>query len=514
VTLKIYPSNFSQLVEGLDAIFRQPYGCFEQTSSTTYPNVLALDYLIRTKKNAPEIEARARQYIHLGYQRLLTFEIAGGGFDWFGHPPANRVLSAYGLLEFADMARVHDVDPALIRRTRDWLIKHRNADGSWDPEGHLLHEDPTGGSAKLARLGTTAYIAWAVYGTDDPTATEPGALNTLNWLVAHESASISDPYVLALVANAVAAIDKSRGAARPYLARLESLKQTSADRKLAWWEAERSGRTLFYGGGISGQIEATALAVQALINGAGNPETIRGALAWLVRQKDPHGTWYSTQATVLALKALTAATHRPFGGDRERQIDIALDGKLLRKLAIPVNQSDVMQQLDLSAALQTGSHDVTLTEHSGTAVGYQLAASYHLPESAEPAKPQPFSVALDYRQTEIHVGDSVEARAVVKNSSAQPLPMVLLDLPIPPGFDVDGSAFAQLVTAGKIEKYQVTPRSVIVYLRSLAPASQLEIVYSLRGTMVVKVASPSAVAFEYYSPEHRTTSAASVLTVQ
>src|SRR5262249_48098724 len=36
--LKLYPSSFSQLVEGLDNIFQMPSGCFEQTSSTTYPN--------------------------------------------------------------------------------------------------------------------------------------------------------------------------------------------------------------------------------------------------------------------------------------------------------------------------------------------------------------------------------------------------------------------------------------------------------------------------------------------
>src|SRR5262249_42029017 len=88
--VKVYPSSFSQLVEGLDAIFRRPFGCFEQTSSTTYPNVLALDYLRRTGKSVPPVEAKARQYIHLGYQRLVSFEINGGGFDWFGHPPANR----------------------------------------------------------------------------------------------------------------------------------------------------------------------------------------------------------------------------------------------------------------------------------------------------------------------------------------------------------------------------------------------------------------------------------------
>ncbi len=512
--LKIYPSSFSQLVEGLDAIFQRPYGCFEQTSSTTYPNVLALDYLIRTKKNAPEIEAKARQYIHLGYQRLLTFEIFGGGFDWFGHSPANRVLSAYGLMEFADMARVYDVDPAVIQRTRDWLMKQRNADGSWDPEAHRLHDDPTGRSAQLAKLSTTAYIAWAVFGSDHTNDLSNRAQTTLAWFLAHEPASINDPYVAALVANAITAINGSGTAARPYLERLESLKRTSADRKVVWWEADRSGRTLFYGGGIGGQVEATAVAALALMHGGGHPETVRSALAWLVQQKDPHGTWHSTQATVLALKALTAAADRPVGGDRERQIDIAVDGKPLRKLIIPVDQADVMQQLDLSASLGTGKHDVTLTDKSGTAVGYQLAVSCHLPSSPQPAAPQPLSVALEYKQSELHVDESVEARAVVKNAGQEAAPMMIVDLPVPPGFEVETAAFKQLVTAEKIEKFQVTPRSVIVYLRSLPAASQLEIVYMLRGTMVVKVASPPAVAYEYYTPEHRATSATVELTVQ
>src|SRR5262249_15288127 len=143
-----------------------PYGCFEQTSSTTYPNVLALDYLRQTKKSVPAVEAKARQYIHLGYQRLLSFEVKGGGFDWFGHPPANRTLTAYGLMDFQDMARVHDVDPRLIERTRAWLLGKRNQDGSWTPEDHAMHQDPTRGRGNwdLANLSTTAYIAWAVYG--------------------------------------------------------------------------------------------------------------------------------------------------------------------------------------------------------------------------------------------------------------------------------------------------------------------------------------------------------------
>ena len=157
--VKIYPSSFSQVVAGLDAIFQRPYGCFEQTSSTTYPNVLALEYLRNTKQNLPAVEAKARQYIHLGYQRLLSFEVPGGGFDWFGNPPANRTLTAYGLMEFEDMARgsrrrsqAHRTDAAMVARPTP------GATARGTRRGHALHDDPTRGFGELARLGATAYI--------------------------------------------------------------------------------------------------------------------------------------------------------------------------------------------------------------------------------------------------------------------------------------------------------------------------------------------------------------------
>src|SRR5262249_36777429 len=148
--------------------------CFEQTSSTTYPNVLALDYLRRVRRSVPRVEARARHFIHLGYQRLLGFEVQGGGFDWFGRPPATRSLTAYGLMAFQVMARVHGVDPKLIERTRAWLLGQRNADGSWSPEERGLSDDPTkAGQGGLAKLSTTAYIAWAVHGGPERVSGEP-----------------------------------------------------------------------------------------------------------------------------------------------------------------------------------------------------------------------------------------------------------------------------------------------------------------------------------------------------
>jgi uncharacterized protein YfaS (alpha-2-macroglobulin family) len=529
--IKLFPSTFSQLVDGLEGIFQRPYGCFEQTSSTTYPNVLALDYLRRTKKSVPQVEATARQYIHLGYQRLLSFEIAGGGFDWFGQPPANRTLTAYGLMEFNDMARVHDVDPKLIERTRAWLLSQQADDGSWAPEGHrFYHEDPTGRREDLQRLSTTAYIAWSVFaqgppfppgegqgvsaqGSPRPPAGEGQGVRASDYLLRHEPAAIDDPYILALVVNALLAIQPDDPQARPYLERLEAMSRHSAGGKLTWWEAGADRRTTFYGTGPSGNIETTALATLAMIEGRASPATIRAALAWLVEQKDACGTWHSTQATVLALKALLAGTDRPLGEARQRQIDVAVDGKTVQALVIPADQGEVMQQVDLSAQVARGNHQIAITDRSGSATGYQATLTYHIPGANRPHDAEPLSIQLVYDKTTLQVDDRARATATVTNRSAVAAPMVILDLPIPAGFAVDVEDLEALRSSGTIAKYQVTPRSVIVYLRTLSPSEPLELVYHLRATMPVKITVPPARAYEYYNPGCQATTTPTPMTV-
>ena len=47
---KILSSNYANLIEAVQALIKDPNGCFEQTSSTTYPMVMALTFL----KNLPD----------------------------------------------------------------------------------------------------------------------------------------------------------------------------------------------------------------------------------------------------------------------------------------------------------------------------------------------------------------------------------------------------------------------------------------------------------------------------
>ncbi|MHC4717638.1 MAG: alpha-2-macroglobulin family protein, partial [Planctomycetota bacterium] len=297
VRMKIYPSTFSELIDGLENILRMPHGCFEQTSSTTYPNVMALSYMKARGIASPATAAKARRYIHLGYQRLLSFEVKGGGVDWFGNPPANVMLTAEGLMEFADMARVHSVDPKLLRRTADWLGRQQRADGSWQLPGRSFHEPFTGGDA--SPLAATAYVTWAL-ATCDPA--HPAAKRGAAYLAASWG-STQNPCTLALCANALLAVDP-RSAAGLAAARKLADRARPAGAGQCFFPAD-GGQLRRRPGGMM-DVTSTALAALALMTAGERADLVQDSLGWLAGQRDPHGTWSSPMPTVLALKALLA----------------------------------------------------------------------------------------------------------------------------------------------------------------------------------------------------------------
>jgi uncharacterized protein YfaS (alpha-2-macroglobulin family) len=489
--VKVYPSRFSQVVEGLDSIFRMPYGCFEQTSSTTYPNILALNYLQATRQDKPEVAAKARHYIRLGYQRLVGFEVPGGGFDWFGRPPANVTLTAYGLMEFEDMARVAEVDPRLIERTRNWLLDRRNRDGSWNLDSHQMHDAPVGGEDPA--LGTTAYVAWAVFGEG---RAAQYAQPTRDYLLKTGPEQINDPYTLALVANALLGIDEAGSLALPYLDRLDKLVQGANDGQ-AYWQLPQNTRTAFYGAGNAGNIEATALATIALIQGKKNPETVRRALTWLVAQKDRNGTWYSTQATVLSLRALLAAASKEAEEPKDRTVVVKF-GDVTKEIQVPKEKAEVMQFIDLSQYLTPGKTKLEIRETTKSA-GYQVTYRYHLPGT--PVDPNaPMSLTVGYAKTEVRQGESVQAYARIRNGPGQVAAMLLVEVPVPAGFTVRAEDFAKLAADETIARYQIEPGRVLVYLRQMSRNARLELPYTLEARQVVDTAAPGGRVYEYYDP--------------
>jgi len=500
--IKVYPSRFSEIVEGLDSIFQQPYGCFEQTSSTTYPNVLALDYLKRMGRLTPEVEVKARKFINAGYQRLLTFEVPGGGFEWFGHDPAHVGLTAFGILEFTDMSQVHPVDQDMIKRTKKWLLSKQRADGSWDWSGgleYLSTETPA-----------TAYVAWALAESGDDS---PALDKALGFLHSHPE-KLSNNYQKGLAANAFLARNRTDSFG---LELLDQLKAAAIkDDKLTHWPSMGYSMTYSHDSGMA--VETTALCTMALMKAGTSPELVKQALTWLSKQKEAGGTWGSTQATILAMRALIQGSGASLGQDFASTIAVLLNGQTITTFQINKDNSDVMKQVELTQYLHAGNNQIELRQTPGGELPVQCTGAYWLPNpaSAATAAARPadlLQIDLQYDRTTLAVDDQLKCAVSVKNNTGQGINMAIVDLGIPPGFEVDTTSFEAMRQAGRIAKFELTGNQAILYLRELSNTAPFQFDYALRAKYPLRVQTPPSKVYEYYQPANRAESRATVLQV-
>ncbi|HOX55919.1 MAG TPA: MG2 domain-containing protein [Candidatus Paceibacterota bacterium] len=494
--VKFYPSRFTEIVEGLESIFQVPHGCFEQTSSTTYPSVLVLDYLKHMGRLTPEIEVRARKFINTGYQRLLTFEVAGGGFEWFGHSPAHVGLTAYGVLEFTDMNRVHPVDPNLIDRTRQWLFSRQNADGSWN-QASGLH-------SWSDKTLITAYVAWALAESGD---SSPNLDNALNYL-RHHPEELSTTYQKALAANALLARDRDDSFGRELAGQIQQAVVADRQGTLHWTSA---GQSVTCSHGTDLNVETTALSAMALMKGGSSPELVKQALGWLSRQKTATGTWGSTQATILAMRALLAGSTASFGQEFDSAVTLLLNGEAVETFPVNKENNDVMRQADLTRHLRPGENQIEFRQTPVGELAFQLAGVYWLPavsraQATTPPGPAPFEplqIVVRYDRTTLAVNAQLECAVTVSNNTGQVINMAIVDLGIPPGFDVDTTAFERLQEKGAIARFEATGNQVILYLRQLPTAQPFQFEYSLRAKYPLRVQPPPSAVYEYYQPKNR-----------
>lgn len=486
--LKIFPGIYSQIVEGLDGLFRMPFGCFEQTSSVTYPNILLLNYLRQTEQIKPETEMAAEEYISVGYQRLLSFEVKGGGFSWFGDAPANKVLTAYGLMEFNDMLKVYEIDERLIDRTAQWLKNQQNKNGSWSPDKQYCHAESWGNIQKNEIL-PTAYICWALGDIGDRGSEVSKGLSFLK----KNLKAAKDPYILALIANAFVAVEPKSETTMEVLKKLVGMAKEKDD--AIYWESNIPSITFSRGNGAD--IEATGLAAYALIKSGKYSDVVTKVLTYLIRSKDASGLWYTTQGTVIALRSLVSA----LGGvaeDIDAQVAVIMNGKEIQDLKINKDNADLMHQIDLTDYLGK-SNTVEISAKGEGNFLYEITRAYYIPwkDLPRPIKP-PFTIDVDYDRTKLSINDIVNVDVSIRLNRPGTAQMVMIDLGIPPGFEVQTPTLDELVDK-KIQKYTITPRQLIIYLDEVSSKKTVQLSYSIKAKYPIKAKIRSSRVYEYYN---------------
>ncbi len=489
--LKLYPGIYSQVVEGLDKMLGMPFGCFEQTSSITYPNILILNYLRQTQQIKPETEMKAEEYISIGYQRLLSFEVKGGGFSWFGDAPANKILTAYGLMEFNDMSKVYNIDERVIERTAQWLKNQQEKDGSWSPDKQYLHAEAWG-RIQHSDIMPTAYIVWALAEIGHKDGSAQRGLDYLKgkW------EKINDAYILALVANAFVAMEPKSEITMKVLRKL--LDMAKEDNGALYWESDVPSITMTRGKGAD--IEASGLATYALVKSGKFSDATTKALTYLIRSKDSSGMWWTTQGTIIALRALVGA----LGGmseDINATVVVLHNGKKVNEIKVDKNNADVMQQIDLNENLKDENTVEIQLKGEGNFL-YEITSAYYIPWKDLPRQPMPlFSIDVNYDRKQLTINDLVNVDVSIKLLKSGTAQMVMIDLGIPPGFEVQTPTLDEYVNKKTIQKYNLTSRQIIVYIESISSDKPLKLSYSLKAKYPVKAKVQSSRVYEYYNTD-------------
>jgi len=491
ILVKIYPGIFSQAVEGLDSMLRMPFGCFEQTSSVTYPNILVLDYLKTTGQVSPELQMKAEGFINVGYQRLVSYEVPGGGFSWFGNAPAHQVLTAYGLMEFSDMSRVYEVDPNVIQRTQEWLASKQQPDGTWPRDKEGIAEGIINRQTDVFR--TAAYITWALA---ESGYQGPAVSKALTYIRA-SLAKQDDPYALAVVANAFLTIDRNDADGKTAIDMLAKL--AVEEDKTAYW---KGAAPTFTGATDKGaDLETTALAAYALIKSGQHVGLTNKVMNYLVQAKDSFGTWQTTQATVWALKAMLLASGKATA-EINADLTVSINGKQAAKLHITPEDFDVMRQVDLKGMVLAGNNEVSITFAGKGSALYQIVSIYYLPWQRVAAPPEEaLDIKVSYDKTRLAQNDTATCSVRVTNNTDRIAEMVIIDLGLPPGFEVMAEDLQRMVDKKVFQKFTLAARQIIIYLEEIPPAKPLEFSYGLRAKFPIKAKTPQSRVYKYYNPE-------------
>ena len=479
----IYPTPLASMNEALERLIREPYGCFEQTSSSTYPLVMAQQYFMSHQGVDPSLIQRSADMLEKGYQRLIGYECKSGGFEWFGNDPGHDALTAYGLMEFTDMAEVRHVDPAMLQRTREWLLNQRDGKGGFERKTNTLHTwlaDPD---------VAFTYNTWALL-----KASVDADLSTEVAWIRNTAETTNNTYVMALAANVFSLAGDSDGEEH-MLDKLAGLQASDGS-------LEGATVSVVGSGGEALKIETTALAATAWLRNSAYAPNVEHAMEYL-SGVCKGGRFGSTQSTILALQAIVAYDQTRAKPKAAGTLQLVVDGRPVgNTIAFTKDTQGAIELPSFSELLTEGKHKIQVVMTGGSEMPYSITADYNTltPNSSDECKLH-LEVALANRKVE--EGASTEVNVSLFNTTSQKIPTPTAIIGIPGGLEVRHDQLKELVTAGKIAAYEVRGREVILYWLALEAEQRVDVPISLIAAIPGTYTGPASRAYLYYTDEHK-----------
>jgi hypothetical protein len=525
----VYPNMGAELVHSIEAALERPWGCGEQTISSTYPSLLFLELAefskARDSKVSSPLEDKARTNLQLGYDRLENYIEASGGITYWGgsdHDP-DPALTAYGVQFLTEARQFVKVNPARITHAVEWLVSSQQSDGSWKPHYGEPNAETTlfiASALEQARLDENPD---ASKGLQDKT--QAAIHRALDW-VNHSAAAVHDPYANAIRLE-LAKAQHDVSTVQRYHDELIS----SADRDHDGTHWMRNGQLPFYGWGRAGDMETTAMAFAELRaqSIAADQTLLNDALYFLLGGRDEFGIWYSGQATVRVLKALLPIAEEEIAappGDADFTLSVngaELDASGGQNAHNDARLLNAPRTIDLTSLLKPGQNSITFAGKGDVALASaEVTAWFYTPwpssetsEAAQTIIDKDYGLDFKYSCTEdgLKIGQPIDCTVSARRFGSAGYGMLLAEVGLPPGADVDRASLGKLLDNWTISRYDLEPDRIIFYIWSWrAEGSRFNFRFTPRYAIHAKAAP--ATLLDYYNPDLKVTLAPQVFEIR
>jgi hypothetical protein len=528
--LRVYPNLVAHVFDAMRGIGARPVGCAEQVTSTAYVSLLALQLLKKAGQADPDaphnpraaLAKAALEAVQNGYLILVGMQSADGGFYYWSHMNSDSALTAYVLRFLSAAGEFIAVDSSVVRNARAYLIKKQQKSGAWNASRWMPDKNGNYALLDVEDANVTAYITRSL-SESMPTGSKENGKNNDELAQSEKTFSAAmryveqridswqDPYLVGNYAIAAAASGHADHIAN---ARALLLQLAHREGTGIYWNLE-ANTTPFYGWGIAGRVETTALAVEALIRmQAKTPDAeladlSQGGLQYLLTHKDRYCVWYSTQATANAVEAIIYALR---GGEEDapaRDATLLVKGRPAGTLHLPPAK-DVTGPvvLELPNLLAKGNNKLEISVPGGTAaMNVEAITTWYVPwaessatanQNFKPGDTRALRLQVRFDSTEPTVNDMVRAHVEAERVGFRGYGMILAEVGLPPGAEVDR---ASLESSSEIGGYEVQPDRVVFYLWPQAGGVKFDFRFHLRYRSNALTA-PSLL-YDYYNPENR-----------
>lgn len=481
----VFTDVYSELVNGSESILREPHGCFEQVSSSLYPNVLVLMLLQLSGKIKPAIKQKALKFIRNGYRKIKGYEISGGGFDLYGRPDAKMGLSAYGLMELNDMQKVFpEVSKPLIARTRAYLLQMR------DGEGGFKDGAKTGYYGRSDQKVRNAYTVHALIEAGEK------ELDKELERVRKNAVKTQNPYLLALACRSYYLLgDQQNG--DELMSDLLELQQADGS-----WPSESDFHTVTRSRDVNYQIETGAFAVLAMLaSPQPQSEYLEAALGFIYKQRRGAGYFGSTQGTVLSLKAISAYLQsiQLNNAEQEAMVELMIDQAPILSSNLRYGQTEEAKWANLASYIkpeQKQRVSLRFREKDNT-LPYAFIVKGYQNTPFETEKPT-LDFETQIESEAVRLGASVRLAVHLHNPQKYEVASPMVRLGIPAGLSVQSQQLNDWVEEEKIAYYELRDGELHLYFRYLSAGASLDLPLDLKADIPGTYKAAASVAYPYY----------------